>query len=576
MTADESGAGKTTSYTYDLLGDQTSITYPLPSGASSWTSNDSITYDYDSAGNLTGVTDFSGTTTNIVNSSTGQAQGVSLGSTGDTVVTTYDGDQNPASINLEQDSDGSSLLGFSYSLEPSSAIASETDTPTSSDSPADYGYDAQSQVTSMIPGTDSTLDYGYDASGNLTTLPNGATGTYGDSSELTSSVLSGTTTDYTYNDDGDRTQAEHGGTTTASASYNGADELTSYSDSGGDLTGATYDGDGLRTAITTSSGSESSQSFIWDESSSSPELLMDGTNAYIYGPSGTPIEQVDLSSGTTQYLVADALGSVRGVVSASGSVTASTAYDAWGNPETSGGLTSDTPFGFAGGYTDSTGLVYLINRYYDPETGQFLSVDPDVAQTGEPYEYVSEDPVNLNDPTGDCTNDNVSCWIDNQLHILDIGGSETGAVPVSRAAAEKFLISNGFTQSDADTVVSSFEGPIQLTLATNIQGPIYRYYSGPGKQGNYAGNTFVCTPEEAKIAYYLPAHNTAQHVVQLAANAAFGQDLVLEGAVRKGGPGVIQYIAYNPSEFVYGVGVRTGTTPPPPPISIPSFGFDAA
>lgn len=37
-------------------------------------------------------------------------------------------------------------------------------------------------------------------------------------------------------------------------------------------------------------------------------------------------------------------------------------YDAWGSPETTGGLTSYTSFGFAGGYTDPTGLVYLINR----------------------------------------------------------------------------------------------------------------------------------------------------------------------------------------------------------------------
>ena len=40
---------------------------------------------------------------------------------------------------------------------------------------------------------------------------------------------------------------------------------------------------------------------------------MDSDNAYIYGPSGTPFEQVDLSSGTVHYLVSDALGSVRGL-----------------------------------------------------------------------------------------------------------------------------------------------------------------------------------------------------------------------------------------------------------------------
>ena len=64
LTSEENGAGKTASYTYDLLGDQTSVTYPLGSGAT-WANSDSVTYDYDSAGDLTAVADFDGITTNV-------------------------------------------------------------------------------------------------------------------------------------------------------------------------------------------------------------------------------------------------------------------------------------------------------------------------------------------------------------------------------------------------------------------------------------------------------------------------------------------------------------------------------
>jgi RHS repeat-associated protein len=42
-----------------------------------------------------------------------------------------------------------------------------------------------------------------------------------------------------------------------------------------------------------------------------------------------------------------------------------------------------------------------INRYYDPTTGQFVSVDPMVNETGQPYAYAVDDPVNQTDPTGD-------------------------------------------------------------------------------------------------------------------------------------------------------------------------------
>ena len=101
---------------------------------------------------------------------------------------------------------------------------------------------------------------------------------------------------------------------------------------------------------------------------------MDSTNAYIGTRGVAPAEQVNLATGTVTYLVTDSLGSVRGVVSPSGGLTASTAYDSWGSPESGSGLTAYTPFGYASGYTDPTGLIYFISRYYDTVTGQFISV----------------------------------------------------------------------------------------------------------------------------------------------------------------------------------------------------------
>jgi uncharacterized protein RhaS with RHS repeats len=43
---------------------------------------------------------------------------------------------------------------------------------------------------------------------------------------------------------------------------------------------------------------------------------------------------------------------------------------------------------------------FVVNRYYDPATGQFLSVDPLVTQTAAPYSYAGDDPVSNTDPNG--------------------------------------------------------------------------------------------------------------------------------------------------------------------------------
>lgn len=44
--------------------------------------------------------------------------------------------------------------------------------------------------------------------------------------------------------------------------------------------------------------------------------------------------------------------------------------------------------------------VYRVGRYYDPSTGQFLTVDPLVGLTGAAYGYATGDPVDLSDPAG--------------------------------------------------------------------------------------------------------------------------------------------------------------------------------
>ena len=48
----------------------------------------------------------------------------------------------------------------------------------------------------------------------------------------------------------------------------------------------------------------------------------------------------------------------------------------------------------------SAAVGVSVDRYYDPSTDQFLSVDPLVAETGQPYAFTGDDPLNATDPLG--------------------------------------------------------------------------------------------------------------------------------------------------------------------------------
>lgn len=50
--------------------------------------------------------------------------------------------------------------------------------------------------------------------------------------------------------------------------------------------------------------------------------------------------------------------------------------------------------------SDKTGLNYLTSRYYDPAAGAFISVDPLVSSTAQPYLYGGGNPISFSDPSG--------------------------------------------------------------------------------------------------------------------------------------------------------------------------------
>src|SRR5271168_5252319 len=108
-----------------------------------------------------------------------------------------------------------------------------------------------------------------------------------------------------------------------------------------------------------------------------------------------------LRSATTSYYHADGLGSVSSLSNTAGALAQTYTFDSFGNlTASSGSLTN--PFRYTAREFDSeTNLYYMRARYFDPQTGRFLSEDPVGFSVGVNfYGYVLNNPVNLIDPVG--------------------------------------------------------------------------------------------------------------------------------------------------------------------------------
>jgi len=282
------------------------------------------------------------------------------------------------------------LASLVYTRDDDGQVKGATSTGLPGEEKPVYEYDVNNRLTKG-----ATVAYEYDAANNPTKI---GTGTYkynaGDELETGPSLT------YTYDEMGERTKTKPTTGPATTYGYDQAGELTSVErPKEGEVAeikdAYAYDGNGLR-ATQTISGTTTYM--VWDVTESLPLLLSDGTNSYIYGPGGLPIEQIS-SGGTVTYLHHDQQGSTRLLTGTTGTVTGKCSYSAYGTPTCEG--TATTPLEFDGEYTSSdTGLIYMRARVYDPATAQFLTRDPLAAISGEPYSYAGDNPLNASDPTG--------------------------------------------------------------------------------------------------------------------------------------------------------------------------------
>ena len=390
VTSSTNGAGATVSYSYDSAGEVTGVTYP---------NGKAVARSYNNVGELSSVTDWLGNTTKFSYDAAGDLTSTVYpgGSTG---ARSYDAAGRLSNLSYVNSS-GAAIAGFGVTRDGLGQVTASAATGAVSPAGQSYSYSSLNQLAA-----DSSGAYGYDPAGNLVSLPGGKTQAFDPAGQLCWSASTATSTcgavpsgatEYGYSPEGNRTSATPASGAAVAYGWNQANQLVSYT-SGGTSVAYTYDGAGLRASATT--GGASTQ-FTWDTVASVPLLLSDGTNFYVYGPGGTPIEQISSSASAT-FLLQGPSGSTRMIMSNTGAVLATFTYDSYGSLTASTG-TATTPLLWQGQYLDTTsGLYYLRARYYDPTTGQFLTVDPLVTTTNAPYTYAGDNPVNGSDPSGLC------------------------------------------------------------------------------------------------------------------------------------------------------------------------------
>jgi len=399
---------QTTSYTYDALnrpisqsyGD-TTILFSYDQGENAigrlsriTDSEGTVDFAYDEAGRLTSETRVIGSATHVT--------GYAYNAAGDLAGMTY-----PSGLNVSFSRDaGGQISGIG--IDGENLISAISHLPFGPLKSATLGsvnltraYDQRYNLSRISAGS---LDYRYtrDAAGHVTRI---------DGVQIP--TTDGTTTNYRYNQDNNQlTEAapkvyshDANGNITSDGTntfiYDALNRLVKVERDG--ATVAVYAYDSMNRRVRKTVG-ETTVQYLYDPSGLLiAETSADGTvqREYIY-LEGEPlaVKEYQTSPGIYHF-VNDHLGTPQRLITATGTIVWQAAYFPFGKAQVTTSTVQNN-LRFPGQYYDAeTGLHYNWHRFYDPETGRYISADPIGLDGGmNLYAYTSGDPINEIDPWG--------------------------------------------------------------------------------------------------------------------------------------------------------------------------------
>ncbi|MEU4813212.1 DUF6531 domain-containing protein [Nocardia fluminea] len=309
-----------------------------------------------------------------------------------------------------------------YDWRPDGYIASHSITTTTTRRRRDYTLDPTGRITEIIaPRVGVAEQYSYDALSNLTTanvlvLPtltdpkeadrNAAAPAFDPRFEYRNNLLVRAGRTRYYYDPGGRLIRKERTRISRKPSiwhyrYNAFDQLVEVTVPDGSIWSYTYDAFGRRTSKQ-HLASQTRTVFTWDgvhlveQSTTSPTGI--STCTWTYHPSAhAPLTQA--VDDRFWAIVTNLEGSPTHLVDPiTGEISSSAVTTLWGDTRWTG---IDTPHRFQGQqYDPESGLHYNYHRYYDPETGRYLTSDPlGLAPAANPATY-PHNPTVWADPMG--------------------------------------------------------------------------------------------------------------------------------------------------------------------------------